>query len=108
MANCKLCWQRTFYLYADFHRIFYCLWRGGGEYHDPGVDSYEQQYQKRLGTSLTISRKQYSATLVANLLGELLENPNYAARAASIGEIIKQEDGVRMGCDAIEKQLQVL
>ncbi len=26
-------------------RIFYCLWRGGGEYQDPGVDVYEQQYQ---------------------------------------------------------------
>ena len=29
-------------------RIFYCLWTKGGEYHDPGVDSYEQQYQKRI------------------------------------------------------------
>lgn len=29
-------------------RIFYCLWTKGGEYHDPGVDSYEQQYQQRI------------------------------------------------------------
>jgi hypothetical protein len=29
-------------------RIFYCLWTSGGEYHDPGVDVYEQQYQQRV------------------------------------------------------------
>ena len=29
-------------------RIFYCLWKRGGEYQDPGVDIYERQYQQRV------------------------------------------------------------
>ncbi|HEY9300130.1 MAG TPA: glycosyltransferase, partial [Phormidium sp.] len=36
---------------------------------------------ERLGTSRTIPRKQYSAPRVAKKLGELLKNPNYAAKA---------------------------
>ena len=60
---------------------------------------------KRLGTSLTISRKQYSAVRVAEKLRELLENPNYAAKAAEIGRTIQAENGVGVACDAIEKQL---
>lgn len=60
---------------------------------------------ERLGTSSTISRKQYSAARVAKKLGELLENPNYAAKATEIGRIIQAENGVAVACDAIEKQL---
>jgi rhamnosyltransferase subunit B len=62
---------------------------------------------ERLGTSQTVSRKQYVAERVAKQLGELLENPNYAARAAEVGAIIRAEDGVKVACDAIEKQLNV-
>jgi rhamnosyltransferase subunit B len=61
---------------------------------------------ERLGTSQTVSRKQYVAERVAKQLGELLENPNYAARAAEVGAIIRAEDGVKVACDAIEKQLK--
>ncbi|MEH2422104.1 MAG: glycosyltransferase [Nostoc sp.] len=60
---------------------------------------------KRLGSSRTIPRKQYSAERVAKQLRELLENPNYAAKAADIGRIIQAESGVKMACDAIENQL---
>ncbi|MFB2919014.1 glycosyltransferase [Aerosakkonema funiforme] len=60
---------------------------------------------ERLGTSRTISRKQYSAVRVAKNLGELWENPHYAAKAAEIGQIIQAENGVGVACDAIEKQL---
>ncbi len=60
---------------------------------------------QRLGTSRTISRKQYSASRVVKELSELLENPTYAAKAAEIGQIIRAEDGVAVACDAIEKQL---
>ncbi|MFB2971758.1 glycosyltransferase [Aerosakkonema sp. BLCC-F183] len=60
---------------------------------------------ERLGTSRTISRKQYSAARVAKNLGELWENPHYAAKAAEIGRIIQAENGVGVACDAIEKQL---
>lgn len=63
---------------------------------------------KRLGTSLTISRKQYGAMRVAKQLYELLENPNYAAKATEIGYIIQAEKGVSVACDAIEQQLQAV
>jgi UDP:flavonoid glycosyltransferase YjiC (YdhE family) len=56
---------------------------------------------ERLGTSRTVSRKQTER--VAKQLDELLENSNYAARAAEVGAIIRAEDGVKVACDAIEK-----
>lgn len=62
---------------------------------------------ERLETSRTIARKQYLASRVAHELHELLENPNYATKAAEIGRIIQAENGVGVACDAIEKQLQV-
>jgi rhamnosyltransferase subunit B len=61
---------------------------------------------ERLGTSRTIPRKHYAAEQIAKQLNELLENPNYAARAAEIGSIIRGEDGVKVACDAIEEQLK--
>ena len=61
---------------------------------------------KRLGTSLTIPRKQYSAARVAKELSELLGNPRYAAKAAEIRRIVRAENGVGVACDAIEKQLR--
>ncbi|MUL38762.1 glycosyltransferase [Gloeocapsopsis dulcis] len=63
---------------------------------------------ERLGTSRTISRKHYTAVRVARQLRELLENPNYAAKAAEIGRIIQAEKGVGVACNAIEKQLQAV
>jgi rhamnosyltransferase subunit B len=62
---------------------------------------------KRLGTSVTIHRKQYSAARIAKELNELLGNPKYAANAANIGRIVQAEDGVSLACNAIEKQLRV-
>jgi MGT family glycosyltransferase len=61
---------------------------------------------ERLGTSRTISRKQYLAVRVAQQLRELLEEPSYATRAADIGRIIQTENGAELACDAIERQLQ--
>ena len=62
---------------------------------------------ERLGTSRTVSREQYTAKRVAKQLNELLDNPNYAARAVEIGAIIRAENGVNVACDAIERQLKV-
>ena len=45
-------------------RIFYCLWRGGGEYHDPGVDLYEQQYQQRVLKNIQRKANQLGFELV--------------------------------------------
>lgn len=61
---------------------------------------------QRLGTSRTISRDRYSASRVAKELGELLENPSYAAKAKDVGRIIQGENGVGAACDAIEAQLR--
>jgi rhamnosyltransferase subunit B len=61
---------------------------------------------KRLGTSRTIDRSQYTAVRVARELQALLENPNYAAKAAEIARIIQMENGVSVACDAIEHQLK--
>jgi rhamnosyltransferase subunit B len=60
---------------------------------------------RRLGTSLTILRHQYSASRVAKMLSELLQNPIYATKATTIGRMIQAEDGVAVACDAIEQQL---
>jgi rhamnosyltransferase subunit B len=61
---------------------------------------------KRLGTSRTIDRSCYTAGRVAKELQALLENPNYATKAAEIGRIIQMENGVNIACDAIEHQLK--
>jgi rhamnosyltransferase subunit B len=61
---------------------------------------------KRLGTSRTIERKDYTVARVAKELQALLENPNYATKAAEIGRIIQMENGVNVACDAIEHQLK--
>jgi MGT family glycosyltransferase len=63
---------------------------------------------ERLGTSQTILRKDYSAVQVAKKLGQLLENPNYAAKAAKIASIIQAGNGVKVACDAIEQQLPAI
>ncbi len=61
---------------------------------------------ERLGTSLTISRKHYTASRVVRALRQLLDYPGYAEKAAAIQHIVQAEDdGVRVACDAIEKQL---
>ncbi len=45
-------------------RIFYCLWTKGGEYEDPGVDFYEQEYQQRLLKNLQKKAEQIGFELV--------------------------------------------
>jgi UDP:flavonoid glycosyltransferase YjiC (YdhE family) len=60
---------------------------------------------ERLRTSVTISRKQYSAPRVAKQLSQLLENYEYAKNAATIAQTIQTEDGVGVACNEIEKQL---
>ena len=40
-------------------------------------------------------------------LRELLDNPAYLQRASQVGEQVRQEDGVRAACDALEGLLRV-
>ncbi len=59
----------------------------------------------RLGIARTISRRRYSPTRVAAELRRLLDDPEYSQRASVIAEKIRQEDGVRSACDALEELL---
>jgi rhamnosyltransferase subunit B len=60
----------------------------------------------RLGIARTISRRRYSPARAAVELRHLLENPNYSRRAAELGGEVRQEDGVRAACDALEGLLR--
>ncbi len=60
---------------------------------------------ERLGTSRTISRKQYCSSRVVKQLRQLLDNPTYALKAKEIGKIVQAENGAVVACDAIEKQI---
>ncbi|HVS38464.1 MAG TPA: glycosyltransferase [Gemmataceae bacterium] len=62
----------------------------------------------RLGISRTISRRRYTPERVAIELRRLLDEPAYGRRAAEIGEQVRQEDGVRAACDAVERALRHL
>jgi rhamnosyltransferase subunit B len=59
-------------------------------------------HAERLGTSRTLARKRYLANRVAKELDVLLSKPQYAARAARVGELIRSEDGTKTACDLIE------
>jgi UDP:flavonoid glycosyltransferase YjiC (YdhE family) len=59
----------------------------------------------RLGIGRTISRSRYSPTRAAAELRQLLDNPSYSRRASEVGEMVRQEDGVRAACDALEGML---
>jgi rhamnosyltransferase subunit B len=63
---------------------------------------------ERLGTSRTISRQEYTASRTARELRELLENSQYATKAAEIGRMIQVEDGVKLACDAISQAVKPL
>lgn len=60
---------------------------------------------KHLGTSRTVRRDRYTVSQVVQELRELLSNPNYAAKAAEVGQILRSENGVKVACDAIEKEM---
>ena len=59
----------------------------------------------RLGVTRTLYRKRYSSERAATELGQLLGDPSYARRASAISQTVRQEDGVRTACDALEALL---
>jgi UDP:flavonoid glycosyltransferase YjiC (YdhE family) len=59
----------------------------------------------RLGMARTISPRSCSPARVAAELGRLLDNPEYARRAAEVGQQVRQEDGVAAACAALEELL---
>jgi UDP:flavonoid glycosyltransferase YjiC (YdhE family) len=56
----------------------------------------------RLGIARTIARNRYDPRRVADELRLLLEDPAYSRRASEIATKVRQEDGVKAACDAIE------
>jgi rhamnosyltransferase subunit B len=59
----------------------------------------------RLGIARKISRHRYSPARAAAELRHLLDDPIYLQRASEVGEQVRQEDGVRAACDALEALL---
>jgi rhamnosyltransferase subunit B len=56
----------------------------------------------KLGIARSLPRQRYSADRVVTELRLLLEEPSYARIAAQVGAAVRQEDGVKAACDAIE------
>jgi UDP:flavonoid glycosyltransferase YjiC (YdhE family) len=61
---------------------------------------------RRLGVALTIPGRRYTAARAVAALRPLLDDASYAQRAAEVGEQVREEDGVRNACDALEEFLQ--
>ena len=59
----------------------------------------------RLGTSRTLPRAKYKAARVAEELKKLLDEPGYAKEAESVGQRVRNEDGIGVACDELERML---
>lgn len=59
----------------------------------------------RMGLARSVPRHRYTTTRVAAELRQLLDDSGYARRASDAGELVRQEDGVRTACDALEELL---
>ena len=57
---------------------------------------------RRLGVARVIRRKRYTAELAARKITLLLEKTAMRRRAATIGERLRREDGLKTACDALE------
>jgi len=57
---------------------------------------------KRLTVSRTIQRSSYKPAKVARKVRAMLDEPDFAARAAEVAKQITAEDGVKTACDALE------
>jgi UDP:flavonoid glycosyltransferase YjiC (YdhE family) len=60
---------------------------------------------ERLGVARVISPRKYAARRVAAELDRLRSDPAYASRAAEVARLVREEDGIRSACDAIENHL---
>jgi rhamnosyltransferase subunit B len=58
---------------------------------------------RRLGVARTIGRKNYTAGRAAAELDRLLNDADYAKKAAEVACLIAEEDAVRSACDSIEE-----
>jgi len=57
---------------------------------------------RRLGVARVIQRGDYTPMRVARKLKAMLEEPQFALRAAEVARRLEHEDGVKAACDALE------
>jgi UDP:flavonoid glycosyltransferase YjiC (YdhE family) len=57
---------------------------------------------RRLGIAGVIRRENYTAERAARQTRRLLEHPRIATRAAEVGRQVRQENGLKHACDALE------
>jgi len=60
---------------------------------------------EQLGVSRTIVRKRYSTDSVVQALSELIQIPEFVAKAEEVSAIVRTEESVKTACDAIEAKL---
>ncbi len=60
---------------------------------------------KKLGIARSLSRANYSAATAAREMEALLNNPDYARKAADLGARVRAERGMQTACDLLEKLL---
>jgi UDP:flavonoid glycosyltransferase YjiC (YdhE family) len=58
---------------------------------------------KRLKVARVIQKKSYTPARVARKLKAMLAKPRFAERAEVVAEQLRQEDGVRAACDALQR-----
>jgi len=61
---------------------------------------------ERLGIARTLSHTRFTTPRVVAELSQLLTNPTYRERAEKIGQEVKEENGAKRACDAIEQVLR--
>jgi UDP:flavonoid glycosyltransferase YjiC (YdhE family) len=59
----------------------------------------------RLGAGLTLPRSRYSVSAARTALDRFLTYPGYSTKASRLGAQIRAENGLTLGCDAIEAHL---
>jgi UDP:flavonoid glycosyltransferase YjiC (YdhE family) len=59
----------------------------------------------RLGIGRTLSPTRFTVPRVVGELSELLNNPAYREQAAKVGQQVRDENGTKRACDAIEQAL---
>ena len=59
----------------------------------------------RLGVARALSPARFTVTRVVSELSELLDNPTYREQAAKVGQRVREENGTKRACDAIEQVL---
>jgi MGT family glycosyltransferase len=61
----------------------------------------------RLGVGRNLSPARFTVPRVASELSELLNNPTYREQAAKVGQQVREENGAKTACDAIEQVLHL-